>query len=86
MITSKKQKTTIMLDKEVYDGLLLVAGKRGLGAYVSALARPFVVTDDLEKAYEKMAADEVRNREIEVWDESELTPPLPEEPENAWKF
>ena len=78
-----KTKVTLMLDAQVYEGLKAKVGGRGIGAYLSQLARPFVVSDDLEAGYKTMAADEARNKEAQEWIEG-IHEPI--EAENIWTF
>lgn len=72
MNTSTKKKITIMLDSQVYDGIRAKVGGRGIGAYLSQLARPHVVTGDIEAGYEAMAADKEYKREASEWVEGVL--------------
>ena len=67
MNTVTKQKVTLMLDTEVYDGLRKKVGVRGIGAYLSKLARPFAVQHDLRAGYKALAHDAVRQAEAAEW-------------------
>ncbi|MFN3188007.1 MAG: addiction module antitoxin [Candidatus Paceibacteria bacterium] len=82
---TKKQKVTLMLDVEVYKGLVEKLGKRGMGAYLSKLARPHVVADNDEIAagYKAMAADKAYETEANEWIEGTL---YEIDEENVWQF
>lgn len=78
-----KRKVTLMLDRQVYDGLLAKFGARGIGNYLSSLARPHVVLSDLEAGYKAMAADIAYNRDAKEWIEGTQEPIIDE---NNWAF
>ncbi len=83
MKTAIKKKITIMLDEQVYAGLRARVGARGVGEYLSQLARPHVIVDDIEAGYKAMAKDSAREAEAGEWlhgtDETL-------EAENVWRF
>jgi len=62
-----RRKLTISVDEEVYDGLHRVVGRRRISRFLTELARPHVVQDELEAGYRAMAADEQHEREAEEW-------------------
>ena len=62
-----QKKLTITLDEEVYKGLHAVVGRGRISRFLEDLARPHVVSRDLEAAYREMAGDEVREAEAEEW-------------------
>lgn len=62
-----RRKLTITVDEEVYEGLHRVVGRRRISRFLTELARPHVVQDDLEAGYRAMAADEEREREAADW-------------------
>ena len=62
-----RRKLTITVDEEVYEGLHRVVGRRRISRFLSELARPHVVRDDLEAGYQAMAADEERERAATEW-------------------
>ena len=64
-----QKKLTITLDEEVYNGLHRVIGRRRISRFLEDLARPHVVSRDLEAAYQEMAQDEVREAEALAWSE-----------------
>jgi hypothetical protein len=64
-----QKKLTITIDAEVYDGLHTVVGRRKISRFLSDLARPHVVGNDLRAGYAAMAADEAREREAANWAE-----------------
>lgn len=65
-----QKKVTISIDEAVYDGLVRVVGRRKIGRFLENLARPHVLSDDLEVAYRAMAADDAREREALEWSEA----------------
>ena len=64
-----QKKLTITLDEEVYKGLHAVMGRGRISRFLEDLARPHVVSRDLEAAYREMAGNEVRETEAEEWAE-----------------
>jgi len=74
-----QKKLTITIDAEVYDGLRTVIGRRRISRFLSDLARPHVIGQDLAAGYAAMAADEAREREAEAWVEG-LIGDVAEEP------
>ena len=64
-----------MLDAQVYESLRAKVGARGIGVYLSNLARPHVVEADLEAGYKAMAADTEYNRAANEWIEGVLETP-----------
>jgi hypothetical protein len=62
-----RRKLTITVEEEVYDGLHRVIGRRRISRFLSDLARPHVVPEDLEEGYRAMAADEEHEREALEW-------------------
>jgi hypothetical protein len=78
-----KQKVTLMLDRQVYLGLLSKFGARGMGTYLSSLARPFVVESDLGAGYKAMAADQEHEEEALEWIEGTR---VSIQDENNWNF
>jgi predicted CopG family antitoxin len=65
-----QKKLTITVDKDVYEGLQKVVGRRKIGKFLQDLARPLVVRSELEPGYEAMAADEAREAEALEWAEA----------------
>ena len=64
-----QKKLTITIDEEVYKGLHAVIGRGRISRFLEDLARPHVVSRDLDAAYQEMAADSVREAEAEEWGE-----------------
>ncbi len=62
-----RKKLTITVDEEVYEGLHRVVGRRRISRFLTELARPHVVQDDLEAGYRAMAADEEHERAAMEW-------------------
>jgi hypothetical protein len=83
MNTATKRKLTIMLDTEVYLALQEKVGGRGIGAFLSALARPYVVTDALDAGYKAMSLDAAHEAEVKEWVESDVELA---DTENTWQF
>jgi hypothetical protein len=48
---------------KVYEGLHRVIGRRNISCFLEDLARPHVISSDIEEAYRQMAADEEREAE-----------------------
>ena len=61
------KKLTITVDDEIYEGLYRRIGPRKISRFLQDLARPHVVDEYLESAYQTMAADEVREAEAADW-------------------
>ncbi len=64
-----QKKLTITIDEEVYKGLHSVVGRGRISRFLEDLARPHVVSRDLDAAYKEMAADSVRETDAEEWGE-----------------
>ena len=64
-----QKKLTITIDEEVYKGLHAVIGRGRISRFLEDLARPHVVSRELDAAYKEMAGDEVREAEAEEWAE-----------------
>ena len=64
-----QKKLTITVDEKVYEGLHAKIGRGKISAFINQLARPFVVSDEIEAAYRAMAADQEREKEAEEWTE-----------------
>jgi hypothetical protein len=64
-----QKKLTITIDEEVYKGLHSVIGRGRISRFLEDLARPHVVSRELDAAYEEMAGDEVRESDAEEWAE-----------------
>ncbi len=64
-----QKKLTITIDEEVYKGLHAVIGRGRISRFLEDLARPHVVSRDLEAAYREMAGDEAREAEADEWAE-----------------
>lgn len=82
MSNIEKQKVTIMIDRAVYHSLRHKVGQRGIGDFLSALARPLVLDDEIEKGYREQAQDKQAQKESKDWLD------FPEEisEENSWNF
>ena len=65
-----QKKLTITIDKQVYEGLYEVVGRRRISQFIEDVVRPHVVVKDLEAAYRQMAEDEQREAEALQWSES----------------
>jgi hypothetical protein len=62
-----RKRLTISIDVSVHDGLVRVVGRGKISRFLEALARPYVLNDELEAAYQAMAADAKREREALAW-------------------
>jgi hypothetical protein len=69
MKAKPRHKLTIRVEDAVYRGLRRVIGPRNIGRFLNDLARPFVISEDLEEGYRAMAADEQREAEAVEWSE-----------------
>ncbi|MDE3001051.1 MAG: addiction module antitoxin [Gemmatimonadota bacterium] len=65
-----RKKLTITIDREVYEGLHQIIGRRRISRFVETLVRPHVLRPDLEKAYAEMALDDKREAEAAEWAEA----------------
>jgi predicted CopG family antitoxin len=54
------RKLTITVSEDVYEGLHRHVGRRRISQFLERLARPHVLSQDIEAAYRDMAADEER--------------------------
>jgi hypothetical protein len=82
MKTGEKKKVTLMIDADVYHGLRAKAGVRGMGDYVSELARPHVVLAKLEESYRALARDTENNSLGNEWKKVDSVI----EAENVWRL
>ena len=69
-ILRMQKKLTLTIDEEVYEGLQEVVRRRKISRFIEDLVRPHVVRRELYAAYEKMAADQVREEEALEWAEA----------------
>ena len=74
------RKLTITVSEAVYEGLHRTIGRRRISQFIEKLARPHVVPQNVEAAYQEMAADQAREKEALEWSEglivdSSLTEP-----------
>ena len=61
------KRMTITLDETVYEGLYRRVGKRRISKFIEELVRPHVMDTSLDKHYQAMAADKVREAEATAW-------------------
>jgi hypothetical protein len=66
------KKITITLDDDVYQGLHATIGPGNISRFLSNIARPHVVQEDIVAGYAAMAADVQREAEAQEWTESLL--------------
>jgi predicted CopG family antitoxin len=64
------KKLTISIDEQVYDGLYTVVGKGAISQFIEDLLRPYVLKDELDVAYKRMAEDQERETEAFAWAEA----------------
>ncbi|MCP4168505.1 MAG: addiction module antitoxin [Chloroflexi bacterium] len=62
-----QKKLTITIDEEVYRGLYDIVGPRRISRFIEELIRPYVLSPDLDAAYEQMAQEENREEEAVEW-------------------
>ena len=67
-----QKKLTITVDKDVYEGLYKVIGRRHISQFIEDLVRPHVIGIDLEDGYRAMAEDEAREAEALEWSEAAI--------------
>jgi hypothetical protein len=84
MNTVTKKKLTVMLDAEVYEALQEKVGERGIGVFLSNLARPYVVKSSLDDGYRAMAMDNEREADADAWIQSDLE--VSDTEKNVWQF
>lgn len=65
----KVRRLNITISEEVYEALHRVVGPRKISKFIESLVRPYVVKEDLTKAYQEMAADRQREKEAKEWTE-----------------
>jgi predicted CopG family antitoxin len=63
------KKLTISIDEQVYDGLYAVVGKGAISQFIEDLLRPYVIKDELDAAYKRMAEDHDHETEARAWAE-----------------
>ncbi len=64
-----RKKLTVTVDEEVYEGLRRTIGPGKISKFIEELARPHVVSPNLESAYAEMARDKRREKEAIAWAE-----------------
>ncbi len=62
-----RRKLTITVDEDVYNGLHAVIGRGRISAFLNRIARPLVVSGEIEAGYRAMAADQEQEREASEW-------------------
>ena len=67
-----QKKLTITVEEQVYEGLYRVVGRRNISQFINSLLRPHVLQSDLEAAYSRMAANELREAEALEWVEATI--------------
>ncbi len=77
------RKLTITLSEEVYEGLHRTIGRRRISRFLEKLARPHVLSPDLETAYREMASDKEREDEAHAWSEGVIGDVAGEQPDAA---
>lgn len=65
-----QRRMTISIDEAVYEGLVRMIGRRKISRFLEDLARPHVVTDDLDTGYRAMAEDTEREKAANEWCEA----------------
>jgi predicted CopG family antitoxin len=77
------RKLTITVSEDVYEGLHRHVGRRRISQFLERLARPHVLSQDIEAAYRNMAADKEREREAHAWSEGLIGDIARDEPDAA---
>ncbi len=77
----EKRKVTLMLDTDVYHGLKLKVGSRGMGDFMSRIIRPHVVLSSLEESYRELSRNGESNKISLEWEGSDGVI----EAENIWR-
>ena len=67
-----RKKLTITIEQEVYEGLHAVVGRGKISRFIEDLVRPYVIQQDLDAAYQKMAQDEKREADAFEWAEATI--------------
>jgi predicted CopG family antitoxin len=62
-----QRKLTITVDEEVYKGLHNKIGRDRISSFLNRLARPYVVSEEIEASFRRMASDEERESAAEDW-------------------
>ena len=63
------RKLTITISEDVYQGLHRSIGRRRISQFLEKLARPHVLSPELDVAYREMALDQRREQEALAWSE-----------------
>jgi predicted CopG family antitoxin len=66
------KKLTITIEDDVYHGLQATIGRGNISRFLSNMARPYVVQQDIAAGYAAMAADSQRESEAFAWSEALL--------------
>lgn len=62
-----RKKLTITVDEEVYMALHKVIGKRRISSFIESLVKPRLITEEIERGYQEMAKDTLREEEAKEW-------------------
>jgi predicted CopG family antitoxin len=62
-----RRQLTITVSEEVYEGLYRVIGRRHISRFLESLARPHVIAEDMERAYQRMSQDKEREAQALQW-------------------
>ena len=65
-----QKKLTITVDEAVYNGLHSVIGRGNISRFIERIARPYLISEDLAKAWEAQNNDVEREREADEWCEA----------------
>lgn len=72
------RRLTITLDDQTYDGLYATAGRGHISRFIESVVRPhilkqdYVLGQDLEEGYRRLAADEAQEAEALEWAEATI--------------
>jgi len=62
-----QKKLTISINEIVYDDLCRIVGRGNISKFIERMIAPTLKSNDLDSAYQEMAADGVREREALEW-------------------
>ena len=63
------RKITISIEENVYEGLHSHVGQGKISHFINELVKPYIIGAELDKAYQAMAQDEIREKAADDWTE-----------------
>lgn len=64
-----QKKLTITVNERLYERPHKVIGRGNISGFIESLLRPYLLSENLEDAYRRMAEDETRESEALEWSE-----------------